>query len=266
MGYSDTASVQVTVRHPLAQALALPDPADRTGATGDIVDTLPSPAATGGRGPYTYAFSALPEELGAIGRRIRGRLVTPGVSTVSVTVTDANGDTATQTFSWTVTGNAIVPPAGINVRIDWGAAFFSRAEANVTDRIKSGITCYRGRTTSSAILGGTAAGKLSFELDNSDGLYDDENVQSSLNGLVRAGITVQLRDGGDILWTGVLDSIPTRYDDTLARQHRAVVTALGIYSTLREAELSVGSVDPTTTAQAFCESPRSGGYLWSGAG
>ena len=63
---------------------------------------------------------SFPEELGAIGRRIRGRLITPGTKTVRVTVTDANGDTATATFDWTVTGAAILPPAGINVRIDWG--------------------------------------------------------------------------------------------------------------------------------------------------
>ena len=79
--------------------------------------------ATGGRSPYSYAYADLPEELGAIGRRIRGRLITPGTSTVTVTVTDANGDTDTETFTWTVTGAAILPPSGINVQHGLGPVF-----------------------------------------------------------------------------------------------------------------------------------------------
>ena len=183
-------SVQVTVRAPVPD-LALPALADQTGATGDIVN-LQIASATDGRAPYSYAFSGLPEELGAIGRRIRGLLITPGTETVSVTVTDANGDTATQTFDWTVTGTAILPPSGINVRIDWGDAFFTNANANVTGRIVSDIRCQRGRTTGSAIQGRTAAGRMTFELQNSDGLYDQEGM-SDLAGLIRPGIIVQLQ-------------------------------------------------------------------------
>ena len=114
-----TKTIQVVVRAQTSLPLALPAYADQTGATGNTVD-LTIATATDGRAPYSYAYADLPEELGAIGRRIRGRLITPGVETVTVTVTDANGDTATSTFDWTVTGVAILPPAGINVRIDWG--------------------------------------------------------------------------------------------------------------------------------------------------
>ena len=103
-------SVQVTVRAPVPD-LALPALADQTGATGEIVN-LQIASATDGRAPYSYAFSGLPEELGAIGRRIRGLLITPGTETVSVTVTDANGDTATQTFDLDSHGERHFAPFG----------------------------------------------------------------------------------------------------------------------------------------------------------
>ena len=247
----DTVVVQVVVRELTATPLTAPTVANQTGATGDVVDFTIG-VAVGGRSPYSYAYADLPEELGAIGRRIRGRLITPGTSTVTVTVTDANGDTDTETFTWTVTGAAILPPSGINVRMDWGRSFFSLDESDVTARITSGISASRGRTTNSAILGRTAAGQLTFQLDNSDGLYDLENTSSSLHGLILPGILVQFRDGGEPLWTGVLDTIPTTYDDR-SGQHRAHVTAWGVYSTLREATVSEGSLEPASTIQAFCD-------------
>ena len=246
-----TKTIQVVVRAQTSLPLALPAYADQAGATGNTVD-LTIASATDGRAPYSYAYASLPEELGAIGRRIRGRLITPGTETVTVTVTDANGDTATATFDWTVTGAAILPPSGINVRIDWGRSFFANDEANVTKRIRSGISCTRGRTINSAVLGRTAAGHLTFELDNSDGLYDLENTSSPLHGLIEPGILVQLREDGEPMWTGVLDSIPTEYDD-IAGQHRANVTALGIYSTLRDATVHEGSLEPASTIRAFCD-------------
>ncbi len=242
---------QVTVREQGAPPLAAPTIADQTGATGAVVD-FTIPAATGGRSPYGYSYADLPEELGAIGRRIRGRLITRETPTVTVTVTDANGDTVTATFTWTVTGNNILPPSGINVRMDWGRTFFSRDEVDVTGRIRSGIDASRGRTINSAILGRTAAGSMSFELDNSDGLYDLENTSSSLHGLIEPGILVQLREDGEIMWTGVLDSIPTIYDDR-SGEHRAHVTAWGVYSTLREATVLEGSLGSSNTIQAFCD-------------
>ena len=249
-GLTATRVVQVTVRAFGTGPLVLTDPGDQTGETGDIVD-LSISAATGGRSPYAYVFADLPEELGAIGRRIRGVLTTPGTPTVMVTVTDANGDTAVQTFTWTVTGDPIVPPPGINVRIDWGDASFIDPNADVTGRITSGIQLSRGKASNTNTRGRTAAGRLTFQLDNSDGLYDLENVASPLNGLIRPGIRAQVRDGGAPLWTGVLDSIPTTYRDN--GQHRASVTAFGVYSTLRDASITDGSLSPATTGTVFCD-------------
>ena len=131
----DTVVVQVVVRELTATPLTAATIANQTGATGDVVDFTIG-AAVGGRSPYSYGYAGLPQELGAIGRRIRGRLITPGAETVTVTVTDANGDTDTETFTWTVTGAAILPPSGINIRMDWGRSSFSRSESDVTGRIK----------------------------------------------------------------------------------------------------------------------------------
>ena len=248
-GLTHSRSVTVTVREPGGPPLVLPDPPNQTGETGNVVDVLIA-TATGGRSPYTYAFEDLPPELGAVGRRIRGQLTTSGTVTARVTVTDANGDTVARTFTWTVTGTDIVPPTGINVRIDWGASFYTNPNANVTGRITSGIQFSRGKASNTNTRGRTAAGRLTFQLDNSDGLYDLENTNSPLSGLIRPGIRAQVRDGGALMWTGVLDSIPTTYRDN--GQHRASVTAFGVYSTLREAQVIDGSFGPETTGQVFC--------------
>ena len=124
---TDSGFVQVTVRAQGAGVLSLPAVADMAGATGDVVDVVIGSEATGGRSPYTYAFTDLPPETGPVARRIRGRLITPGTFTVTMTITDANGDTASRDFDWVVTGTAIAPPAGINVRIDWGDAVVLKA-------------------------------------------------------------------------------------------------------------------------------------------
>ena len=215
-GLTATMSVQVTVREMGTPPLALPAVADMSGATGDVIDVVIASTATGGRSPYTYSFTNLPPETGAVARRIRGRLITPGTFTVTMTVTDANGDTASRDFDWVVTGVAILPPTGINVRIDWGDASFSRAEADVTGRIRSGITCRRGRTFTRT-KAQLQAGTLSFELDNSDGLYDQENTASTLHGQIRPGIAVQLRDGGGTAVGGR----PRRHTDRLCGQRPA---------------------------------------------
>ena len=121
----------------------------------------------------------------------------------------------------------------------------------MTGRITSGVRCERGRNTGTAILGRSQAGTISFELQNSDGLFDEENPNSDLAGLIRPGIQVQLRNGVTPLWTGVLDSIPTNYAQN--GQHRAQVTALGVLSNAIEPEVSGGSLNAESTAQAFIE-------------
>ena len=230
--------------------LTLPAVAAKSSVSGVVVNEL-FPAATQGLAPYIYSASGLPTGLGFRNRRARGIPVLPGSYTVTYTVTDSNQDMVTRTFTWTITGDIIPQPSGLNVRIDWGDQFYAHAESDVTGRITSGVRCERGRNTGSAILGRSQAGTISFELQNSDGLFDEENPNSDLAGLIRPGIQVQLRNGVTPLWTGVLDRIPTNYAQN--GQHRAQVTALGVLSNAIEPEVSGGSLNAESTAQAFIE-------------
>jgi len=250
-GVTTVRTVQVTIRAQTTVPLVAPTQAALTGVTGDVIDQLIA-EATGGGSPYVYEFSGLPPELANIGRQIVGRLIAPGAFTVTIKVVDANGDEATSTFTWTVTGIPIAAPAGNNIRIDWGRNNFAHDLSDVTDRITSRITCWRGRNIASAILGRTIAGTLRFQLDNSDGRFDLDNSSSPLHGLIQPGLKIQWRHGSSIIWTGVLDSIPMDYDDS-AGEHRANVSGWGIYSTLRDVEISEGSLSAESTAQAFCD-------------
>ena len=207
---SRSATATVIVRAPSSFPLALPAVADKSTATGVVVNEL-LPEATEGLTPYIYSATGLPNGVGFRNRRARGIPVLPGTYPVSYVVTDSNQDMVERTFDWVITGAAIPQPTGRNLRIDWGSGFYANPNSNVTSRIVSGITCERGKNTGSAILGRSQAGRLSCNLQNADGLYDQENPNSPLAGLIRPGIQVQLRDGVTPIWTGVLDSIPTRF-------------------------------------------------------
>ena len=245
-----TAVATVIVRAAATQPLTLPVVAAKSSLSGAVVnETLPE--AMQGLTPYIYSATGLPNGLGFRNRRVQGIPVLPGAYTVSYVVTDSNQDMVERTFTWTVTGDIIPQPTGLNMRIDWGNQFYANTHANVTGRMQSGVSCERGRNTASAILGRSQAGQMSFELDNSDGLYDQENPSSDLAGLIRPGIQVQFRDGVTPLWTGVLDSIPTRFEQN--DQHRAEVTALGVLSTAIEPVVSGGSLTAESSAQAFIE-------------
>ena len=204
---SRSATATVIVRAPSSFPLALPAVADKSTATGVVVNEL-LPEATEGLTPYIYSATGLPNGVGFRNRRARGIPVLPGTYPVSYVVTDSNQDMVERTFDWVITGAAIPQPTGRNLRIDWGSGFYANPHSNVTSRIVSGITCERGKNTGSAILGRSQAGRLSCNLQNADGLYDQENPDSPLAGLIRPGIQVQLRDGVTPIWTGVLDSIP----------------------------------------------------------
>ena len=232
--------------------LTLPAVAAKSSVSGVVVNEL-FPAATQGLAPYIYSASGLPTGLGFRNRRARGIPVLPGSYTVTYTVTDSNQDMVTRTFTWTITGDIIPQPSGLNVRIDWGDQFYAHAESDVTGRLTSGVRCERGRNTGSAPSSGGP--RLATISDSScrtaTASIDEENPNSDLAGLIRPGIQVQLRNGVTPLWTGVLDSIPTNYAQN--GQHRAKVTALGVLSNAIEPEVSGGSLNAESTAQAFIE-------------
>ena len=245
-----SATVTVIVRAPATQPLELPAVANKSTATGTVVNEL-LPAASEGLTPYIYSATGLPTGLGFRNRRVQGIPVLPGAYNISYVVTDSNQDMVTRTFVWTITGDAIPQPTGLNMRIDWGAQFYANPHSNVTGRIVSDIEFERGRNTASAILGRSQAGILRCDLQNSDGLFDEENPNSALAGLIRPGLQVQLRNGVTPLWTGVLDSIPTQFAQN--GQHRARLTAFGVLSNAIEPEVSGGSLTAESAAQAFIE-------------
>ena len=249
-GAIGTSSVTVIVRPPTSLPLMLPVIPNKTDATGDSVsETLPE--AIQGLAPFIYSATGLPTGLRLRNRVIEGIPLLPGAFTVSYVVTDSNQDLVTRTFTWTITGMPVPQPSGLNLRIDWGDQFYASPHSDVTGHVTSDIECERGKNTASAILGRSQAGTLTCELQNSDGLFDDENINSPLLGLIRPGIQVQLRHGVTPLWTGVLDSIPTRFEQN--GQHRATVNALGVLSDSIDPIVTAGSLTPESTAQAFIE-------------
>ena len=247
-GLSTSVVVSISVREQGQPDLMLPAVAAQSDATGDDVDVR-LPAATGGRTPYTYSVIGLPDDLVSLQNRVRGRLVTPGTYTVMYKVTDSDQDAITREFTWTVTGSAILPPPGLNIRVNWGQQGYGEPESNVTRRIVGEIDCQRGRNITSVVLGQSVAGYLRCELDNSDGLFDVENTESPLFGLLRPGSEVQFRDGGEPVWAGVLDSIPTKYHSS--GRHRATLNALGVFSKTLEPDIHEGSLRSNSTYQAF---------------
>ena len=244
-----TATITLFVRAPLV-TLVLPAVSDQSFVAGNFV-SLALPKATDGATPFIYSASGLPPGLGYQDNTIQGIPTTPGTYTVSYDVTDSNQDMETQEFTITITGDAVAAPAGLNVRIDFGGLFYGHALADVTGKITSDIAFDRGKATASSVLARSQAGRMTFDLQNSDGLFDEENPNSALDGLIYPGIGVQLRDGDRPLWTGVLDEMPTRYE--LSGQHRSEVSALGILSQTVESEVNGGSLAPESTAQAFIE-------------
>ena len=231
-------------------ALALPVIAAQTSETGDSV-TLAVPEATGGFTPYIHTVSGLPPGLAFRNRRIAGIPSMAGVYTVTHTVTDSGQRMASNDFTYTITGDPLPVPTGLNLRIDWGDLFYASEHSDVTGRITNDILFERGRGTASSILARSQAGQMAFDLQNSDGLFDQDNPTSPLRHLLHPGVQVQLRDGATPLWTGVLDTFPTQYSQN--GQHRAKVTALGILSETVDPEVVAGSLTPESTAQAFID-------------
>ena len=108
-GNTITANYTLKVVDPLV----LPPATLADGTTNAVYPTQTIPAATGGTLPYTYAATGLPSGLSfnPATREITGTPSQSGTFPVPVTVTDAEGRTATTTYSINVVDPLTLPPA-----------------------------------------------------------------------------------------------------------------------------------------------------------
>lgn len=106
-GCTATASFNLTV----TPALQLPPATLPNGIVGTAYPTQTLPAATGGTGPYTYAATNLPPGLSFDNntRSISGTPTQAGTYTVTVTVTDANNNTAIGNYTIIVRDPLVLP-------------------------------------------------------------------------------------------------------------------------------------------------------------
>ena len=175
-------------------------PGDQTYTVGAAIDALTLPAASGGDGTLTYSLSPSVPGLGfdAATRRLTGAPSAAGDHTVTYTVTDADGDTDSLTFTISVqtAGGGQTPTYGVGDTLSdlptgsWvpdltSGATFSSSGGNVTIRITNGgyieegeyrYTCQSGggcmienRRVSSGAIARTAKGTVPGDGSNGSG-------------------------------------------------------------------------------------------------
>jgi gliding motility-associated-like protein len=108
-GNTITANYTLKVTDPLV----LPAATLAKGTTGTVYPTQTIPSATGGTTPYTYAATGLPPGLtfNPATREITGTPTQAGTFTVPVTVTDADGKTASNNYTIVVVNPLLLPAA-----------------------------------------------------------------------------------------------------------------------------------------------------------
>ncbi|MFD5461660.1 putative Ig domain-containing protein, partial [Kitasatospora sp. NPDC127059] len=126
---------------PAGASVSLSSPGDQSTAVGGAVNLQLN--ASGGTAPLSYAASGLPAGLSINSSTglISGTATTAGSSTVTVTVTDAAGKSATTSFGWTVAGGGggSCTPAQLlgNAGFETGTASPWTASSGVVDNSSS---------------------------------------------------------------------------------------------------------------------------------
>ncbi|CRK61917.1 Alkaline serine exoprotease A precursor [Alloactinosynnema sp. L-07] len=160
----------------------LPSPGDQTGTVG--VGTSVKLSATGGTGPYTWTASGLPAGI-TLGSSTANAVVaegtptTAGAASVSVTVKDSAGTSATATFKWTIEGaggdltlpnpgdqtGTVGTDTGLKLVVSGGTAPYTWSATG----LPAGIALEPG-TTDVALIGGvpTAGGSHSVTVTVQD--------------------------------------------------------------------------------------------------
>lgn len=110
-GRTSTTNYSITVTNPLV----LPSAALANGTVGTTYQTQVIPSATGGVGAYTYVAIGLPPGLtfNPATREITGNPTQAGNYSVSVTVTDTQGNTANNLYPLSVIGVLTLPTASL---------------------------------------------------------------------------------------------------------------------------------------------------------
>ena len=124
-----------------------------------------------------------------------------------------------------------------SLEVDWdNDGTYGNANADVWPRgVEGTFRCKRGRNFASQRIGLSIAGTLSVALDNRDGLYDPQNPNGALFGLLASGRRIRWRmadSGGTLVtqWTGWLDDL--RSVDVQSGLDRVQLRALGVLSRL----------------------------------
>ncbi|PYF70025.1 Ig-like domain-containing protein [Pedobacter nutrimenti] len=110
---SQTISTNYSIK--VLDPLVLPAKVLGSGTVGVAYNTETIPSATGGTGPYTYAAVSLPPGLSFNNTtlQITGTPTQSGSYNTTVTVTDASGKTAAQTYNIRVSGVIVLPGASL---------------------------------------------------------------------------------------------------------------------------------------------------------
>ena len=161
--------------------------------------------------------------------------------TFTFRLTVADDDGATNTADVSIFVQAFVPPPSVGptytLEVDWdNDGTYANSRADVWPRVRQGtFQCKRGRNFASQRIGLSIAGTLFVELDNRDGLYDPQNPNSALFGLLASGRRIRWRmtDSAGVLktqWTGWIDEL--RNIEVLNGLDYVQVRALGVFSRL----------------------------------
>jgi len=104
-GCTATATFSLTVKAPVLIPMSLPPAVLPDGIVGTIYAPQTLPAAIGGTGPFTYVATGLPPGIvfNAITRELTGTPTLAGTFIVTLSVTDANGQTAAADYTLNVT-------------------------------------------------------------------------------------------------------------------------------------------------------------------
>lgn len=187
----------------ITNPLILPSAVLADGAAGTGYTPQAIPSATGGMGPYTYSATGVPPGLtfNPTTLQITGTPSQAGNYTVSVTVVDAQGNTASNTYPLKVTGvlslpTAALPSGTVNVayptqtlpQVTGGTVPYTYIAANLPPGLNFNTTTRE--ITGTPTLGGTYVVSLTATDANNNKATSDYTIVVNVNQPIVANATV----------------------------------------------------------------------------